>query len=316
MMRTKLSFLAILFAGITYAQSDSSMVVTAPAEPVVQEDSGIPSIDSSVAAIDTTDSITTPADSITSSIEVEPKKRWLSFKEGWSIGVNAYQIAPGLSIAKTLIKDRLHLRLGANELVYTLPSSVLEPVLTDTTMQGGGVLNIGRGYLALDLQVKGIFSITAGAQYNDFSGQLVFAKNTDHIIEGTVDNNGTPMNALITVPKELIGNIRIDMETAKFAPFAGLALGRAVPKKRVGFRFEFGAVFQGATKFTLQEKLIDTGIVGADGSNITYLIGEADDPADTESVSRSILDDIQTLNDRMAKYPVLPYISLSINVRL
>lgn len=243
-------------------------------------------------------------------------KPGFSFKNGWSVGLSLYQIAPGLTIGKTLIQDKLYLRLGFNTLAFNLPNSVVEPISEDSTITEAGQLNITRGYLAFDYQIKGMFSITAGAQYNDFGGQLVFAKNEDYIYTETVTVNGTELDAIATIPKELIGNIRIDLESAKFAPFVGLALGRAVPNKKLGFRFEAGLVFQGAMKATLIEKSIDTGIVGPDNENIIFLVGENEDPALTEDLSRDIIDQIADVNTQLSKYAFLPYISFTLSYKI
>ncbi len=260
-------------------------------------------------------------DSLQPTNELEQKK---SFFNGWSVGLNMYQISPGLCIAKELTRDKLYLLLGANYLSFALPQSAFDAYvqerIQDPTVQSGCSLNVGRAYLGVNYRSGGLLSISAGVQLNEFTGQLVFALKEDYVFEEDVEQNGVTVKGQATIPKELIGNIRVNIVDAnKFAPFLGLAIGKPVPEKRIGLRLEAGIVFQGPMQLELEEKLIDLKVNDADGNNMTYLIGEADDPAETEEVSKDVLKNIDLINYDLKngiRTNVLFYASFSVNVRL
>ena len=53
------------------------------------------------------------------------------------------------------------------------------------------------------------------------------------------------------------GDIRGDIRVKKVRPYVGLGVGRLVPKRRVGFRFEAGCQFMGKMEVYQNDKLVD-----------------------------------------------------------
>ena len=45
---------------------------------------------------------------------------------------------------------------------------------------------------------------------------------------------------------DINGNVRATLKSNNFKPYVGLGFGRAVPKKRIGFKFDLGAMFWGS----------------------------------------------------------------------
>ena len=109
------------------------------------------------------------------------------------------------------------------------------------------------------------FHITAGAffgkgdvieVYNTTDGQLNGINEANESIDAynaIAENNGWPTQEKIGVKigdyllvPNSEGNVKATLRTNSFKPYIGIGIGRGVPgKKRVGFKFDLGAMFWG-----------------------------------------------------------------------
>ncbi len=122
------------------------------------------------------------------------------------------------------------------------------------------------------------FHITAGAYFG--SSEIVKAYNKeDGILQEVTDWNNANPDKLIGVelgdylltPDEN-GNVNAQIKTSSFKPYLGLGVGRAVPKKRIGFMFEAGVMFWGSPKiYCNDERLTEDKVGGDDGGIIKFL---------------------------------------------
>ena len=231
-------------------------------------------------------------------------KTGFDFKTDWSAGINTYNIAPGIVIGKTIIKEKLHVRLGFNTFAGNVPDAIFDLIDLPDTIAGTGTYDLGRIYLAVDYQIKGIFGVTAGAQVNTLKSNLKFALTKPY--QGTT-NDGTN-NISYTIPVGTLKPIELNAETPTFAPFLGLTLGRTIPEKRIGFRFEVGAVFQGKMTLTSVENIFDTGINDTQNPGSTIVVDI--------SKEKVVTDAIDSQKDVLNKFTTLPYISLGVNVKI
>lgn len=87
------------------------------------------------------------------------------------------------------------------------------------------------------------------------------------------------------IPIDKNGNIGAGLKVSGFRPYLGIGVGRAVPKNRVGCRFELGVQFHGKPKFYV------------DNGNFEELSSKADD---------SVSDAIDVV-ESITVYPVLKF---------
>ena len=66
------------------------------------------------------------------------------------------------------------------------------------------------------------------------------------------------------------GHMGAALDVNAFRPYAGLGWGRAIPKRRVGFRFELGAMFMGRPEVTSQN--LRSGVIGSDISEFNEVL--------------------------------------------
>lgn len=100
------------------------------------------------------------------------------------------------------------------------------------------------------------FHITAGAYfgggevaelYNTIDGQLTPVNQANAFIRENnlpYDEIGLKLGDYLLTP-DANGNVKATLKTKGFKPYVGLGFGRAVPKKRIGFKFDLGAMFWG-----------------------------------------------------------------------
>lgn len=104
------------------------------------------------------------------------------------------------------------------------------------------------------------FHLTVGAYfgnadvvelYNTEEGQLAPVNLANNAINeynrnfgANYENIGIKLGDYLLTPDEN-GNARATLNTKKFKPYVGLGFGRAIPKKRVNFKFDLGAMFWG-----------------------------------------------------------------------
>ena len=66
------------------------------------------------------------------------------------------------------------------------------------------------------------------------------------------------------------GHMGAALDVNGFRPYVGLGWGRAIPKRRVGFRFELGTMFMGRPEVTSPN--MRSGVIGADNSEFTEVV--------------------------------------------
>lgn len=64
------------------------------------------------------------------------------------------------------------------------------------------------------------------------------------------------------------GNISAEIKTASFKPYLGIGVGRAVPKKRIGFMFEAGVMFWGSPKLYCNGDELTSEDLGSDDGGL------------------------------------------------
>lgn len=144
-----------------------------------------------------------------------------------------------------------------------------------------GKLNMFNGKVVVDYYPfkKSSFHVIAG---------LYFGKNRIISLDGSIDkqtydflqiiNNAFPeenFGSSITVEDYRIeadrnGHINADLKINSVKPYVGIGFGNSIPKKRVGFHFELGAMFQGSpsiigdngTVVKLPKAEGDSGVIG------------------------------------------------------
>lgn len=88
------------------------------------------------------------------------------------------------------------------------------------------------------------------------------------------------------------GRVAAQLETRAFKPYIGLGFGSSVTKKRVGFKFELGAMFHGSPQIVVTE-----GEVITDNANIN--VGE----------------ELSKFNDFLKDFSVYPVLNFQLNFR-
>ena len=84
------------------------------------------------------------------------------------------------------------------------------------------------------------FRVNAGAAY--YTNASAVAKLTP---QEAVDAK------IVTLTPEEIGDVTITVDSKGFAPYLGIGLGRAVPKKKVNVNFDFGSYYLSAPEVTV-----------------------------------------------------------------
>jgi len=173
------------------------------------------------------------------------------------------EIQAGFSIMpKITYSTNIHPNLSQ----YTdIASGVNSLGLTDIPIRGK--LNMVNGKVLINVYPfpqKG-FHITAGAYfgkgtvvevYNTIDGQLAVINKANEAIEKynefaeSKDMNpqeqiGVKLGDYLLTPDEN-GNARATLKTNGFKPYVGLGFGRAVPKRRLNFKFDLGVMFWGS----------------------------------------------------------------------
>lgn len=68
------------------------------------------------------------------------------------------------------------------------------------------------------------------------------------------------------------GDVNGDLRVKSVRPYLGLGYGRLVPKKRLAFRVELGAQFEGKPKIYANGKKLEQTLIGADDDDISDVI--------------------------------------------
>ena len=183
------------------------------------------------------------------------------------VGLKASTLGPGIELSTTLSKN-FKLRAGLNIAKYShsydieMEDDMLNMALGyDPDYDMKAKLDFAHGHLLFDIHPMryGVFHFTAG----------VFFGNSKIKASGLLVNPETGQKATLrpefveqyggweAITLELdkhgisIDDARIDAELElgnTIKPYFGIGIGRSLPKKRLGFMFEIGALYQGDYK--------------------------------------------------------------------
>lgn len=180
-----------------------------------------------------------------------------------SLGVKASTMGVGAELATTLSRN-LQLRLGYDYIDYdrdinidTKDEALKTAVGTEKfpVFKTTSDFTYKNAHALLDLYPmrNGIFHFTAGVYYGkskiNVDGQVVDADTKEPLSLAEGQTSWPNLHfADYEVPLK-DGKAQVDMKLGKpWKPYFGIGLGRAVPKSRVGFKFELGVLYQGDFK--------------------------------------------------------------------
>jgi len=177
------------------------------------------------------------------------------------------------------IKYNTSLKINAPDKVNVYGQEIAVPNKVDIQAKS----NLFNGKLLLDFYPsKGIFHITVGTYFGSNKVMKVYNKENGSLMDVTtankmidVYNQTHPSDQIQKVGLELgdylltpdaNGNVEANIQVKRFKPYAGLGVGRAVPKKNIGFMLELGCQFWGTPKiFTQGHELTSENVGGNDG---------------------------------------------------
>lgn len=192
----------------------------------------------------------------------------------FAIGVNAGTTGFGVSVATPLC-NRLSLRAGFatapfsykfiyddfdfNDILqkeFDLPTSVVDR-LNAVELNLKGELQMTSGHLLVDFvpfrRGNSSFFITAGLYFG--SGKLITVSGRfDDRTMADLNSCGVDITKIpveigdVKVMTNPDGSVGADLKVRSVKPYVGLGFGRPIPRRRVGFRFELGALFHGSPK--------------------------------------------------------------------
>ncbi|MEN9918592.1 MAG: hypothetical protein RL662_1028 [Bacteroidota bacterium] len=197
------------------------------------------------------------------------KKRYFSrgFFDRISFGIGASTMGPGIEVMTTLSQN-LNLRLGYNFLEYKSPKFTVG--IDDENIKGAvdgnfspdytgdGKFKLNHGHVLFDIHPMsfGIFHLTAG----------VFMGKNEVKVKGRLANpdtgGGVQLADNVTSWPQLgfhdynlnirnDGTLDADLKLGNFVkPYVGIGLGKSIPKSRLGFKFELGALYNGDYKLS------------------------------------------------------------------
>lgn len=173
------------------------------------------------------------------------------------------EIEAGFSIMpKIKYNTKLHLNLSQ---YWDMTNGQLDLGLSDIPIQGK--LNMVNGKVMFNvypIAALNSFHITVGAffgkesvveVYNTQDGQLAIVNQANEAIDAyneiATANNlmpqehiGVKLGDYLLTP-DANGNIKATLNTKSFKPYVGIGYGSAVPKRRLGFKVDLGAMFWG-----------------------------------------------------------------------
>ncbi|MDE5963531.1 MAG: hypothetical protein K2G58_05865 [Alistipes sp.] len=189
----------------------------------------------------------------------------------FAVGVNAGMTGFGISVATPLC-NYVSLRAGFatapfsykfvyddfdfNDILpndFNLPTSVVDR-LNAVELNLKGELKMTSGHLLLDFvpfrRGNSSFFITAGLYFGN--GKLVTVSGRfDDRTMADLKNCGVDITKIpveigdVKVMTNADGSVSADLKVRSIKPYVGLGFGRPIPRGRVGFRFELGALFHG-----------------------------------------------------------------------
>ena len=123
-----------------------------------------------------------------------------------------------------------------------------------------------------------------------FAATSMFAQKTRNLSIEVLGAQST-VGINYDIPFDNNGDINGGVKVKNVRPYLGLGFGRLIPKKRVGFRFELGAQFQGKPKVYYMDN----------GNEIDALDKYKD------NIDDGTKDDISKVMDWLRVYPVLKF---------
>lgn len=213
-----------------------------------------------------------------------------------SVGVNAGTPGVGADVAMPVCKFiqvragfvkmpdfNINASLDASETQYFDASGTLQQ-LPEGKLKIQGKPKLANGMIMLDLLPISSFHITVGAyfgggdiieMYNREDGALSIINEANaQIAQWNAQNPGNPQKPIglelgdYLLTPDADGNVRATFSTKKFRPYAGLGFGRAVPRKRIGFRTDIGCMFWGKPTIKCNGETISASDVGGDEGKI------------------------------------------------
>lgn len=151
----------------------------------------------------------------------------------------------GFDYSRTLKTNKLYATLSYNSLVYSLKD--LEQEISGETL----LVDTELDFKNVDIKFSyhpfsNAFKLVGGIGFFSSSNANLKTTFKDNIVIGEVEFNSADS-----------GNIDIDFNWGKTAPYLGIGFGRPVPKGRFGFAFDFGTYFSSSPEITLDA----TGII-------------------------------------------------------
>ena len=225
-----------------------------------------------------------------------------------AVGVNAGLAGFGASVATPLC-NYVSVRAGYSTLpisyTYTCEDFILDipqlsdylEYLPDISVDLNAKLKMNTGHVLFDFvpfrHGNSSFFIAAGLYFG--SGKLLTVNGQfDPQTIATLREAGlAPEDLVIDVGDTHVrmnedGSVAADLKVRSVRPYVGLGFGRAIPKRRVGFRFELGAMFHGTPKIV--------------SDNVTNL--------DTDN------GDLSKVNKILKNFKVYPQLNFQVTVRL
>lgn len=151
----------------------------------------------------------------------------------------------GIDYSRTWKKDKLYISASYNAFVFSIDG--IEQELSGEELTSDTSLN----FKNLDLKLSyhpfsNAFKLVGGMGFFSSNNINVLTTFKNNITVGEVEFNA-----------EDSGNLDINFNWSKAAPYLGLGFGRAVSNKRLGFSFDFGTYFSSSPEVTLDA----TGII-------------------------------------------------------
>lgn len=192
----------------------------------------------------------------------------------FAIGVNVGTTGFGASVTTPLC-NRISLRAGFatapfsykftyddfdfNDILpkeFDLPTSVVDR-LNAVELNLKGELQMTSGHILFDFvpfrHGNSSFFITAGLYFG--SGKLITVSGRfDDRTMAELKSCGVDITKIpveigdVKVMMNSDGSVGADLKVRSVKPYVGLGFGRPIPRRRVGFRFELGALFHGSPK--------------------------------------------------------------------
>lgn len=169
--------------------------------------------------------------------------------EHLSISVNAGTLGVGVQVAAP-VNRYLSLRAGLMMLPYTYNYDYKEVIHYEGYSDEAAIPMKAKASMVNGLLLADIFPFRntrfhlTGGFYMGTSNIIKISGEADRVIE---------IGDVIIEPGEN-GRVAAQLETNSFKPYLGLGFGSSVTKrKRVGFKFELGAMFHGSPKIVVTE---------------------------------------------------------------